>query len=266
MNRISVLLAAFMLMGVSAFAQNQDTIMVETVTIDTVSSIVTVPIWAITQDTFCFYHMPLTWEGDGIHLVQVYYNGWPSCDWERFDTVLTNPPMVRIMFWCRDGGLYPVRQVSWWLYFYIEPNAPPQFVRVDTTRDEMVGGLAFAPCDSGTEVRLVFVSGGINYLPTKANDYAAQREEHLFVRSYPNPWGPMADIAFTISKAGAVRVGIYNILGQNIVEYMGYFQAGHHGLNWDSRDRDGNLVPSGVYFLRVETEDKVETRKMTRLR
>lgn len=266
MNRISVLLAAFMLMGVSAFAQNQDTIMVETVTIDTVSSFVTVPVWAVTQDTFCYYFIPLRWVGQGVHIRSIRYSYWPSCQSERWDTVIVEPNLLKILSWCEQGVLLPIRQVSWWLTFYIEPDAPSQFVRIDTTRDDIDGNINFGACDGETEISPVFISGGINYLPTKANDYAAQREDHLFVRSHPNPWGSMTSIAFTISKAGGVRVGIYNILGQNLVEYMGYFEAGHHELNWDSRDRDGNSIPSGVYFLRVETEDKVETRKMTRLR
>jgi hypothetical protein len=256
-----------MLMGVSVFAQHHDTIMVETVTIDTVSSFVTVPIWAITQDTFCSYMIPLTWECQRIGFAGLDYNYWPGCYPERYDTVIIDTNFVRVKAWCEEGAFLPVRQVGWRLMFYIEPDAPPQVVSIDTTVDEIDGPLLFGACDGMTEIHPVFVSGGINYLPTKAIDYTAQSKDHLFVRSYPNPWGSMTQIAFTISKAGGVRVGIYNILGQNLVEYMGYFEAGYHSLSWDSRDRDGNLVPpSGVYFLRIETEDKVETRKMTQVR
>jgi len=38
--------------------------------------------------------------------------------------------------------------------------------------------------------------------------------------------------------------------------------AGSHAASWDSRDANGTVVPSGVYFCRLEALGHAVTRKM----
>jgi flagellar hook assembly protein FlgD len=38
--------------------------------------------------------------------------------------------------------------------------------------------------------------------------------------------------------------------------------AGSHSAVWDGRDSKGIAVASGVYFVRLESNDRVSTRKM----
>jgi hypothetical protein len=38
--------------------------------------------------------------------------------------------------------------------------------------------------------------------------------------------------------------------------------AGRHTLRWEGRDASGAELPSGVYFLRLETAGQVEARRL----
>ncbi|RKZ24283.1 hypothetical protein DRQ20_07250 [bacterium] len=41
---------------------------------------------------------------------------------------------------------------------------------------------------------------------------------------------------------------------------------GYHSAVWDGRDRNGNLVPSGIYFFRLTAEEHTSTRKTCLMR
>jgi hypothetical protein len=44
------------------------------------------------------------------------------------------------------------------------------------------------------------------------------------------------------------------------------YPAGRHELRWDGRDARGAAVPSGVYFLRLESGGTVRAHRMVRVR
>lgn len=79
----------------------------------------------------------------------------------------------------------------------------------------------------------------------------------------PNPFNPTATISFSLPAAGAARVTVYDASGRLVkVLTDGVHEAGPHELVWRGRDRGGNVVGSGVYFLRLEADGKSATRKM----
>ncbi|MEO8086805.1 MAG: T9SS type A sorting domain-containing protein [Bacteroidota bacterium] len=88
------------------------------------------------------------------------------------------------------------------------------------------------------------------------------------VRIFPNPFSPDASesttISFTFSKTQNVSIKIFDITGRlvNILadEEM---QEGNHRLEWNARDEKGNAVGTGIYFLRVESENYSETKKIS---
>ncbi len=41
---------------------------------------------------------------------------------------------------------------------------------------------------------------------------------------------------------------------------------GPHQLSWNAKDEKGNTMNTGIYFLRVETENYSETKKLIVLR
>lgn len=86
-------------------------------------------------------------------------------------------------------------------------------------------------------------------------------------QNYPNPFNPTTTISFDIPKAGAVKLEIFNMLGQLVATpYNGAAQVGTIEIEWDATDNGGNKVASGIYLYRLTADNFTETKKMTLLK
>ncbi len=86
-------------------------------------------------------------------------------------------------------------------------------------------------------------------------------------QNYPNPFNPQTIIEYSIPKSGYVKIIIYNILGREVVTLIDEWkQAGVHQAFWNGRDNSGNMMPSGIYFYRLETDGVSEAKKMILLK
>ena len=86
-------------------------------------------------------------------------------------------------------------------------------------------------------------------------------------QNYPNPFNPTTTIQYSLATGEKVRLAIYNVLGQEVkLLDEGFKPAGSFETTWDSRDNDGQVLASGVYFYRLEAGDHIETRKMLLLK
>jgi len=88
------------------------------------------------------------------------------------------------------------------------------------------------------------------------------------LRNYPNPFNPKTKIVFDLPEAGQVKLEIYNIKGQKVKTLLDcYMSPGRSEMVWNSKDDNGKRVSSGVYFYRLNVNDKTEkTKKMLLLR
>jgi len=74
----------------------------------------------------------------------------------------------------------------------------------------------------------------------------------------PNPFRSRTQIPFTLSRAGAVRLRIVNILGETVrILAEGEFPPGRHIRILEAGD-----LPPGFYFTRLETSSGTRTRTM----
>jgi hypothetical protein len=81
-------------------------------------------------------------------------------------------------------------------------------------------------------------------------------------QNYPNPFNPSTNIEFSIPKATAVTLAIYNSLGQEITTLVSdRLSPGKYTFNWEA----DNLA-SGIYLYRLITDEFVDTKKMLLLR
>ena len=86
-------------------------------------------------------------------------------------------------------------------------------------------------------------------------------------QNYPNPFNPSTTIEYTLPKAGAVTIRVFDMLGRQIrLLASGEQSAGKHSVVWDGRDNHGVDVMSGVYYYRVETASGSISRKMMLVR
>ncbi len=102
-------------------------------------------------------------------------------------------------------------------------------------------------------------------MPTPAgDDFSSSLPEKFRVHpNYPNPFNPATNIAYELPKQTKVEVEVYNILGHKVATLQDGIQpAGVYTITWDSRDKKGEDVSSGIYFYLVTTEDGNRAGKM----
>ncbi len=76
-----------------------------------------------------------------------------------------------------------------------------------------------------------------------------------------------ARIRYTVVRPGRVRLGVYNPAGRLVrILVDGLQPAGEHVTQWDGRGDSGSRLPAGVYFARLSSDDRVETRMLLLVR
>jgi hypothetical protein len=71
------------------------------------------------------------------------------------------------------------------------------------------------------------------------------------------------EIGFALPEACKVRITIHDVLGRRIATVADEERAaGRHVRIWDRRTCEGSSISPGVYFVRLETPDRVLTRRM----
>lgn len=81
-------------------------------------------------------------------------------------------------------------------------------------------------------------------------------------QNYPNPFNAQTAFRYNLSKAGEIRLGVYDLLGRKIATLAsGHQLAGEHTVVWDA-----SAIPSGVYFYRLTSPEGAVTKKMTLLK
>jgi hypothetical protein len=86
-------------------------------------------------------------------------------------------------------------------------------------------------------------------------------------QNYPNPFNARTTIPYRLAQAGAVRLTLYNLLGQPLRTLIDEVQqAGFHQIIWDGRDEVGHPVASGVYLYRLQAGTEVQLRRAVMLK
>ncbi|HNS71964.1 MAG TPA: FlgD immunoglobulin-like domain containing protein [bacterium] len=92
----------------------------------------------------------------------------------------------------------------------------------------------------------------------------AKPTEYLLAQNYPNPFNPSTSISYTLKDNGHVKLAIFNIRGQLIRSLVDNAQmAGQYSMEWDGRDANGSVVPTGTYFYSLEINGFKAVRRMT---
>jgi len=96
---------------------------------------------------------------------------------------------------------------------------------------------------------------------TDRTGIAAQNSFNLF-SSYPNPFNPKVNIKFDVGATSFTSIKVYNILGKEITVLLEKeISPGNYTIDWEAKDSNGNLLPSGVYLIRFIANNYSETIK-----
>ena len=73
----------------------------------------------------------------------------------------------------------------------------------------------------------------------------------------PNPARSHTTLHFALATRTQVSLRVYNTLGQHVATLLeGNCDKGDYELVWNRQDDNGNMVPSGVYFLQLGSEER----------
>jgi hypothetical protein len=71
------------------------------------------------------------------------------------------------------------------------------------------------------------------------------------------------DIQYTLASPGAVELSVYDQLGREVRQLLGEEQAaGWHRVTWNCRDKSGDRVPLGVYFIQLRSPAVTDEQKV----
>lgn len=83
----------------------------------------------------------------------------------------------------------------------------------------------------------------------------------------PNPFNPETEIRFEMAGDGRLRLEVFDVSGRRVAMLEdGVRRAGAHQVVWCGRDDAGRTVPSGAYYVRLETDRGRDTRKVMLLK
>jgi hypothetical protein len=119
----------------------------------------------------------------------------------------------------------------------------------------------------GTGGSVVFAGGNvavpISGWPNSVKDVKVAPKVFKLFNNYPNPFNPSTTIRFSVPKDGFTSLKVYNILGQQIASlFEGVAKAGNElEVVFDAKN-----IPSGIYFARLQQDEKNSIQKMILLK
>jgi hypothetical protein len=82
------------------------------------------------------------------------------------------------------------------------------------------------------------------------------------LQNFPNPFNPETTFSFNLEKTSNIKLTVYNAKGQLVKTLVkDEYQAGEHLIRWAGKDNNGENVSSGIYFYKLNVDNKIVTNK-----
>ncbi len=87
------------------------------------------------------------------------------------------------------------------------------------------------------------------------------------VSCYPNPATKEVNLSISIDHNSDTEIEIYDSRGNEVKSFnFNTFARGEHIISWNLINDNGINIPSGIYYVRVRTNDKVKAEKFSVIR
>jgi hypothetical protein len=95
-----------------------------------------------------------------------------------------------------------------------------------------------------------------------AVQHAAEPVTFVLQQNFPNPFNPTTKIRYQVPVASAVRLEVYDLLGQEVAMLQeGHVEAGVHDIRFD-----GSGLPGGVYIYRLHAGSFTDAKRLILLK
>jgi hypothetical protein len=89
----------------------------------------------------------------------------------------------------------------------------------------------------------------------------------IVLQCYSNSFSRSTAISYSLPQSGRVNISIWDASGRCVRTLIDAKETeGNHSTRWDDTDNRGNLLPTGVYFLKINTNRFTLTRKVVLVR
>lgn len=107
----------------------------------------------------------------------------------------------------------------------------------------------------------------LKMIQLKIENGEALPTEFSLSQNYPNPFNPTTKMVIALPKSAQVEVNVYDILGRKVKTLVNEVRpAGYHTIEWNGTNELNNLVPSGVYFIRMTSGSFTSVKKIVMLK
>ncbi|MHB8930875.1 MAG: Kelch repeat-containing protein [Melioribacteraceae bacterium] len=102
---------------------------------------------------------------------------------------------------------------------------------------------------------------------TSVHNNAELPKQFSLDQNFPNPFNPSTIISYQVSAVCQVQLKVFDSIGREITELVNEEKTpGKYQVSWNGEDKNGNSVPSGIYFYRMTTGNYSLTKKMILLK
>ena len=96
---------------------------------------------------------------------------------------------------------------------------------------------------------------------------ASGAPQFTLARNEPNPFTAGTAIRYSLARAGAVRLGVYDVRGRLVAKLVDEREdPGTHQARWNGLVSSGQPAPAGVYYTKLEQGTESRSGKMLLLR
>jgi hypothetical protein len=93
--------------------------------------------------------------------------------------------------------------------------------------------------------------------------FIASSAPAIITRSHPNPFTSNTNVDFLLQNSGRALVAVYDVLGRRVATLADEsFDAGTHVVTWDGTGTQGEALPSGMYFVKLDAAGTSSVRKV----
>ncbi len=135
---------------------------------------------------------------------------------------------------------------------YMKTNS--SYTRIDVVDWDEDGDLDILAGETDAYVNLFLNTSNPSAVTEQPTEVPAEFSLH---QNYPNPFNSSTTIYYQLPQATKVNLSIFNLSGQLVANLVNEPKlAGFHAASWDA-----NGVSSGIYLIRMTTNQFIETKK-----